>query len=481
MAPGRAPREEALSHLRWLMDGWQRDWCVELRVLPRDKRPLSGLFATPEDAAAAAAPWLGGRAQVYAGLNPRKTDPRRMARLSPGVASGAASVAAVTNVMLDFDPVRAEGFKGQPSSREELDWALQRARAARDWLTGQGFVQPLVLLSGNGVHLVLKVPPQDPAVFPRHLQRFLEEMATRFDGDGVDLDGVVFDAPRIAKLAGALSIKGEHRPPDRPWRRARILRWAEPVPDARLAGHIASLEPTGTPEAERGTGLGGPPGPEWALRHTLRHCRFIAHCREHARDLPEPLWYAMITNLAGFGEPGRQAIHELSAPYPGYSREETDRKIAHALKSAPGPIRCRTLAQLGWRCPLLDTCPAGESGAPASLGYAADRSWMADAVPFFERERAKTLTGVPADVRALLAAASDPRAADALVRRAARELAVRAGYSAGMIIVAIAGSALGHALPPARIEEIVRKALERGEPDGGREQAARRSTATGAP
>ncbi|MBS3787495.1 MAG: hypothetical protein V5A83_02455 [Candidatus Bipolaricaulota bacterium] len=63
---------------------------------------------------------------------------------------------------------------------------------------------------------------------------------------------------------------------------------------------------------------------------------FIQYCRQHATELSEPLWYAMITNLITF-KGGREKIHDLSRPYPDYSEQETDAKIAHALRDAPGP------------------------------------------------------------------------------------------------------------------------------------------------
>ncbi|MDR1628540.1 MAG: DUF927 domain-containing protein [Oscillospiraceae bacterium] len=67
------------------------------------------------------------------------------------------------------------------------------------------------------------------------------------------------------------------------------------------------------------------------IENMLQKCAFIKHCQSGAKTLPEPLWHAMITNLAPLNG-GEPAIHEFSKPYPKYSKSETDEKIRHALR-----------------------------------------------------------------------------------------------------------------------------------------------------
>lgn len=93
-------------------------------------------------------------------------------------------------------------------------------------------------------------------------------------------------------------------------------------------------------------------GTQKGLEIVLVSCDFMKHCREDAAVLPEHDWYAMISNLAVF-EGGERAIHKMSATYPGYEPEETDRKIQHYLTSGTGPITCRVIADKGWQCPKL--------------------------------------------------------------------------------------------------------------------------------
>jgi hypothetical protein len=93
-------------------------------------------------------------------------------------------------------------------------------------------------------------------------------------------------------------------------------------------------------------------------------CPFIVHCKDNAAELPEPLWYAMISNLCRF-DGGRDIIHEYSMPYPNYSQSETDKKIDHAIKDT-GPHTCQWIRDNGFDCPWLGKC---EVKSPAGLAY----------------------------------------------------------------------------------------------------------------
>lgn len=110
-------------------------------------------------------------------------------------------------------------------------------------------------------------------------------------------------------------------------------------------------------------------GAEKGIDRVLRSCAFIRHCQEDAASLPEHDWYAMITNLARF-EGGAKKIHELSAPYPGYSESSTQKKINHFLESGTNPITCKTISEKGFKCPKYTAgeCPVK---APAAWCYQA--------------------------------------------------------------------------------------------------------------
>jgi hypothetical protein len=93
----------------------------------------------------------------------------------------------------------------------------------------------------------------------------------------------------------------------------------------------------------------------------LNRCAFIRHCRDDALTLTEPEWYAMISNVGRCAN-GPEAVHRLSAPYPGYSPQETEAKILHALQDT-GPHSCAYIKALGFT-----RCPAGGCGVKAPIG-----------------------------------------------------------------------------------------------------------------
>jgi len=110
-----------------------------------------------------------------------------------------------------------------------------------------------------------------------------------------------------------------------------------------------------------------------AVEKLLEHCAFIQYCRDNATTLSEPWWWSMVHVLAVFGNPGRDKIHELSAPYPEYTEQETEQKIKEALKASEkdiSPHTCRFIEQdLGFACP--GDCQAKSLGtkSPAGLAY----------------------------------------------------------------------------------------------------------------
>ena len=53
----------------------------------------------------------------------------------------------------------------------------------------------------------------------------------------------------------------------------------------------------------------------------------------NSRTLPEPLWWAGLT-VASFCKDGETAIHMMSEDYPGYDRDNTERKAQQSLKNA---------------------------------------------------------------------------------------------------------------------------------------------------
>ena len=93
----------------------------------------------------------------------------------------------------------------------------------------------------------------------------------------------------------------------------------------------------------------------------IMECRFMQHCEVNRTKLPEPHWYCMISQLARIPG-GPKKIHQLSREYPGYSKQETDSKILHAINSS-GPHTCDYIKQR-WDCGK--DCGIG---SPSALAY----------------------------------------------------------------------------------------------------------------
>ena len=91
------------------------------------------------------------------------------------------------------------------------------------------------------------------------------------------------------------------------------------------------------------------PEQEWAsdgeerpsLAPILRDCSFLQHCGNDAASLSEPEWHSMMTVVAPCAD-GERHAHELSKPYPRYSRDETQKKFERA-RAANMPVRCKTV------------------------------------------------------------------------------------------------------------------------------------------
>jgi hypothetical protein len=78
-------------------------------------------------------------------------------------------------------------------------------------------------------------------------------------------------------------------------------------------------------------------------------CEFLKFCKESPDLVSEPLWYAMISNLASVRPGGYSLCHALSKDYSGYDKFETDEKIHHAIDSSR-PHTCRYIHENGFEC-----------------------------------------------------------------------------------------------------------------------------------
>jgi len=121
-------------------------------------------------------------------------------------------------------------------------------------------------------------------------------------------------------------------------------------------------------------------GPPADAEQMAERCAFMRHFREDAEHLPEPHWWAGLSNVIRC-EGGREIAHRWSAPYPQYSAEETDAKVSRGLE-ASGPHTCAYIRdQLGFAecqtCPEKVTAPI-LLGRPEAAGKPPERSERSD-------------------------------------------------------------------------------------------------------
>ena len=126
-------------------------------------------------------------------------------------------------ILVDLDPIREGNVKEIASTNEELDKSKQTAREVRKYLLSLGFKQPVVCMSGNGTHLLIKVNniPNTKEVHS-DVENFLNYLSLKFTSSEVDCDIKVKNASRLTKFYSSVSRKGGNTA-NRPHRKSEIL------------------------------------------------------------------------------------------------------------------------------------------------------------------------------------------------------------------------------------------------------------------
>lgn len=207
----------------------------------------------------------------------------------------------------------------------------------------------IIVQSGGGYHLYWKLKePAEPEDIPE-AESVMRSIAMVLGGD---LKAT--DASRILRIPGTRNFK--YRPP-----RAVVMSHCNGSTYNLfdIAEHLPHVERKPKPTYQPTTKVPHPP-----LENIMR-CKFMRMCQDHAADLPEGSWYAMVTQLAK-ERGGHDLIHQLSRGYPRYSVAETTDKILHAINDT-GPITCERIKATLWDC--KDDCGVR---SPAALAYRSD-------------------------------------------------------------------------------------------------------------
>lgn len=227
-------------------------------------------------------------------------------------------------------------------------------------LNGFLFPPSYIANSGHGIHAywLLKEPVETPEELTR-----LEELNKSF-ARYFSTDFNVCDYSRIMRVPGTINRK-----PGMVTVECDLLK-----ADSLVQYNFEDLceeFPVKTEETDPASNHAGPSSikpksfSEKIVDRVIEECAFLRHTRDDAEKLTEPEWFRMINNLVALN--AIEKIHELSRPYPGYSRQETERKIEHSLKDSPGPNSCEDIGNYFSGC---KDCPwHGKVKAPAGIAW----------------------------------------------------------------------------------------------------------------
>lgn len=124
-------------------------------------------------------------------------------------------------VYVDIDVKRKSGIS---STAEELEAAIALRNEISKWLKAEemGFGQGVPAMSGNGAHLLLRIPDLPNTKANSDLvHRCLEALGAKFNRGACHVDTTTANPSRICKLYGTTARKGDHTP-ERPHRKSYI-------------------------------------------------------------------------------------------------------------------------------------------------------------------------------------------------------------------------------------------------------------------
>ena len=191
---------------------------TEIRVIDLKKEKILSIdFVDNEKKFIDVCTKWNGKGNVYAGINERKKGGRKRE-----------DVLSVKIIPLDID---APHPKELPAAENEMQKAkVVVEKIYNDFVRG-GFKKPMIVMSGNGYQILWKIPKieitdKNRDIIEKKIHNFIKEMKKKYEENEVKIDQIG-DLPRILKIPGTKSIKGE--PTDeRPHRIAKIIETPEP-------------------------------------------------------------------------------------------------------------------------------------------------------------------------------------------------------------------------------------------------------------
>ena len=300
---------------------------------------------------------------VYYTLNP--IDPEMLSHRcnrteqNPKSATKDGDILRLVRLFVDIDPTRYSKTDGRKlegnisATNAEKDRAYNTASKILDDLGSAGWPRPVFVDSGNGYYLIYRINlPTDKKEL---VERCLKALAARYDSKDAEIDPLVFNPSRIAKIPGTLSRKGDPTP-DRPHRQSSVVSVPEVwscVPTERLE----ALAATAPPEPPHPTRKPSPPtitGNRVASKydHIITNTKLAAttpkasvedRVRAYLEKVPASvsgekghnrLYHAAMVIVDRFAVQDYDTAYELLFEFNEKGDPESEKQLHHKLESA---------------------------------------------------------------------------------------------------------------------------------------------------
>ncbi len=125
-------------------------------------------------------------------------------------------------LLIDLDPVRPSDVS---STNDEVTKAKYKADEVQLWMRANGCSEPIIALSGNGIHMLYKIDISNELKNKKSelfIGNVLKVIANKFNDDFVKIDTTVCNPSRVFKLYGTYARKG-YSSEDHPHRLSKII------------------------------------------------------------------------------------------------------------------------------------------------------------------------------------------------------------------------------------------------------------------
>lgn len=219
------PRLDESQVYRWFELFKENGQLTEIRLVANDGKTGSGYFTDAPTLIEAIKPYTDNY-NIYFTVN--RVNPECYGReqknkiiLKPKNTTTDNEIIGRDWVYIDFDAKRVSGSN---ATDEQVRLAKEKANEVYKFLRDNGFNEPIVVFSGNGVHFYLKCALKPTEENNAIIKRFIQAMGMLFTDDNVDIDQKIYNLGRISRVPGSYSCKGAKNDEERPQRMCQIIK-----------------------------------------------------------------------------------------------------------------------------------------------------------------------------------------------------------------------------------------------------------------